>query len=136
MQKLQKVQNAVARLIYKLPKHSSVSHIICDLHWLRVDQRIVYKILLIVYKHFCCISPGYLNNLLEIINIESRTLKLNHYTSKYGRRAFSYVAPRFWNHLPQDLRVETSLDVFKRKLKHILFNYTGNIMETKNMYQN
>ena len=43
MQKLQKVQNAAARLIYKLPKHSSVSHIIRDLHWLRVDQRIVFK---------------------------------------------------------------------------------------------
>ena len=136
IQKLQKVQNAAARLIYKLPKYSSVSHAIRELHWLRVDQRIVYKILLIVYKHFSCISPGYLNNLLEIVNVETRTLKLNHYTSKYGRRAFSYVAPRFWNRLPQCLRTETSLDVFKKKLKHIMFNNIGNIMETINMYRN
>ena len=136
MQKLQKVENAAARLIYKLPKNSSVSHVIRDLHWLRVDQRIVYKILLIVYKHLSCISPGYLNNLLKIVNVETRTLKLNHYTTKNGRRAFSYVAPRFWNRLPQDLRTETSLNVFKKKLKHIMFNNLGNIMGTLNMYQN
>lgn len=136
IQKLQKVQNAAARLIYKLPKYSSVSHVIRELHWLCVDQRIVYKILLIVYKYFSCISPGYLNNLLEIDNVETRTLKLNHYATKYGRRAFSYVAPRFWNRLPQDLRIENSLDVFKKKLKHIMFNNIGNIMETINMYRN
>ena len=34
MQKLQKVQSTAARLIYKLPKHSSVSHVISKLHWL------------------------------------------------------------------------------------------------------
>ena len=37
MQKLQKVQNAAARLVYKLPKHSSVSGVIEELHWLRVE---------------------------------------------------------------------------------------------------
>ena len=130
------MQNTAARLIYKLTKYSSVSHAIRELHWLRVDQRIVYKILLIVYKYFSCISPGYLNNLLEIVNVETRTLKLKYYTTKYGRRSFSYVAPRFWNRLPQDLRVENSLHTFKKKLKHIMFNNTGNIMGTIDMYRN
>ena len=50
LNKLQKLQNAAARLIYKLPKRSSVSDIIRKLHWLRVDERIVYKILLFVFK--------------------------------------------------------------------------------------
>ena len=58
MQKLKKVQNAAARLIYKLPKYSSVSNVIRELHWVHVDQRIDYKILLIVYKYFSCIIPG------------------------------------------------------------------------------
>ena len=136
MQKLQKVQNTTARLIYKLPKCSSVSHVIRELHWLRVDQRIVYKILLIVYKHCSGISPGYLNNLLEFANVEIRTLKLRYYTTKYGRRAFSYVAPRFWNHLPYEIRNETSVDTFKRKLKHIMFNNIDNIMGAITIYRN
>ena len=136
MQKLQKVQNTAARLIYKLPKYSSVSHVIRELHWLRVDQRIVYKILLIVYKHCSGISPGYLNNLLEFANVEIRTLKLRYYTTKYGQRAFSYVAPRFWNHLPYEIRTKISVDTFKRKLKHIIFNNKVNIMGAINMHRN
>ena len=135
MQKLQKVQNAAARLIYKLPMRSSVSHVIHKLHWLRVEQRIVYKILLIVYKHYNCISPDYLNTLLETANVETRTLSVRYYNTKSGRRAFSYVAPRFWNSLPKDIRTITSIDIFKKKLKHILFNEEGSIMTTIDRYR-
>ena len=48
--KLQKVQNAAARLIVRKKKRESISETIKDLHWLRVDARIMYKILLLVYK--------------------------------------------------------------------------------------
>ena len=135
MQRLQKVQNAAARLIYKLPMRSSVSHVIHKLHWLRVDQRIVYKILLIVYKHCNGISPDYLNNLLEITNAETKTLKVRYYDTKSGRRAFSYVAPRFWNGLPKDIRTITSIDIFKKKLKHILFKEDASIMNVIDRYR-
>ena len=135
MQKLQKVQNAAARLIYKLTKRSSVRHEIWKLHWLRVDQRIVYKILLIVYKHYYCISPDYLNNLLKTRDVETKRLELTKYKSKQGRRAFSYVAPRYWNSLPSDIRTITSIDTFKQKIKHILFNGTGNTMNAVNVYK-
>ena len=117
-------------------QNADPSHVIRELHWLLVDQRIVYKILLIVYKHCSGISPGYLNNLLEFANVEIRTLKLRHYSTKYGRRAFSYVAPRFWNRLPYEIRNETSVDTFKRKLKHIMFNIIDNIMGAVDIYRN
>ena len=135
MQRLQKVQNAAARLIYKLPMRSRVSHVIHKLHWLRVEQRILYKILLIVYKHCNGISPDYLNNLLEITNVETKTLKVRYYDTISGRRAFSYVAPRFWNGLPKDIRTITSIDIFKKKLKHILFKEDANIMNVIDRYR-
>ena len=135
IQKLQKVQNAAARLIYKLPKRSSVRQEIWKLHWLRVDQRIVYKILLIVYKHYNCISPDYLNNLLKTRDVETKRLELTKYKSKQGRRAFSYVAPMYWNSLPSDIRTITSIDTFKQKIKHILFNGTGNTMNAVEVYK-
>ena len=48
--KLQKIQNAAARLVVRKKKRESISGTIRDLHWLRVESRIVYKILLLVYK--------------------------------------------------------------------------------------
>ena len=134
MQKLQKVQNAVARLIYKFPKRSTVNQEIRKLHWLRVDQRIVYKILLIVYKHYNGISPDYLNNLLKTRDVETKKLEYTQYKSKYGRRAFSYVAPRYWNSLPSEIRTITSIDIFKQRIKHILFNEIGNTMKAVEVY--
>ena len=133
--KLQKVQNAAARLIYKLPKRSSISSVIRQLHWLRVDERIIFKMMVIVFKHFCCISPDNLHKVLDIDNAETRTLKLKHYTTKYGRRSFSYAAPRFWNRLPLALRTETCIETFKKQLKYNLFNNIGNIMGTINIYR-
>ena len=135
IQKLQKVQNAAARLIYKLPKHSSVSDVIEELHWLRVEQRCIYKILLIVYKHFSSTSPSFLSSLLEISNLETKMLKCTYYNTKYGRRAFRYTAPRLWNKLPQDLRTEESINTFKKKLKTFLFQHTGDIIKGINMYK-
>ena len=134
MNRLQKVQNAAARLIYKLPKHSSVSQIIRELHWLRIDERIVYKILVIVFKHFCCISPDNLHKILQIDNAETRHLKLEYFTTRNGRRSFSYVAPRFWNKLPLALRTLTDIVVFKKQLKYNIFNNIGNIMDAVKMY--
>ena len=135
IQKLQKVQNAAARLIYKLPKRSSVSEVIRKLHWLRVEQRCVYKILLIVYKRFSCTCPSFLCSLLEISHLETRELKCTYYNTKYGRRAFRYTAPRLWNKLPRALRTEESINTFKRSLKTYLFNNTEEILNALDMYR-
>ena len=86
--KLQKVQNAAARLIFKLPKHCSVSDKIRQLHWLRVEERIVFKIILFVYKFFTSNGPAFLNDVLEIVDVESRLLARKNFNSKYGRRSF------------------------------------------------
>ena len=134
IQKLQKVQNAAARLICKLPKHSSVTDAIKELHWLHVQERCVYKILLIVYKRFSCTSPSFLNSLLEISNLDTRKLKHTYYNTKHGRRAFRYTAPRLWNTLPLHLRTEESIATFKKKLKTYLFTDAGEIVKAIHPY--
>ena len=48
--KLQKVQNAAARLVARKKKRDSVSSVIKELYWLRVESRIIFKILLLVFK--------------------------------------------------------------------------------------
>jgi len=44
MQRLHAVQNAAARLIVGARKFDSVTHVLCDLHWLLVRQCISFKL--------------------------------------------------------------------------------------------
>ena len=43
-------------------------------------------------------------------------------TSTYGDRAFSVAAPKLWNSLPASIRITSSLDAFKRKIKTYIFH--------------
>ena len=50
LDKLHRVQNAAARLIFGLRKYDNISKYLIKLHWLPVRWRIKYKIALITYK--------------------------------------------------------------------------------------
>ena len=66
LDKLQRVQNAAARLIFGLRKYDNISKYLIKLHWLPVRWRIKYKIALITYKTLNGDGPEYLGELLEI----------------------------------------------------------------------
>ena len=51
MVKLQYIQNAAARIIAGLKKRDHIAETLRDLHWLPVEERIVFKINLINLKH-------------------------------------------------------------------------------------
>ena len=131
--KLQKVQNAAARLVVRGKKRQSMSGVLHDLHWLRVESRIIFKLLLIVHK---CIRGQCSSNL----NIQYKShccrpqeemmLATKPMNSKYGRRTFDYVAPRLWNALPTHVRCEEDVDRFKTMVKTILFEGTEEFRAT------
>ena len=50
LNRLQRIQNIAARVVTRSKKSCHITPILKDLHWLLVRYRIVYKILLIVYK--------------------------------------------------------------------------------------
>ena len=62
-------------------------------------------------------------------------LKHTYYNTKYGRHDFRYTSPRLWNQLPQELRKEDSINTFKKKLKTLLFQHTGEIINGITMYR-
>ena len=83
MLKLQAVQNKAARIVLRLPARSSVTDdMLMDLHWLKVDQRIVFKLLLLVHKFFIDSAPAYLSEQLIVINDSTRLLNIWYYNSR------------------------------------------------------
>ena len=64
--KLQRVQNSAARLVTRAKKNDHITPILQRLHWLPVNARIVFKILLITYKALHNQAPGYIIELLSM----------------------------------------------------------------------
>ena len=129
LNKLQRVQNAAARIVTRTPKQEHITPILKELHWLPVIYRIDYKILLTTYKALNDKSPEYIKDLLKVSK-NDRNLRSNHQCmlyvpkcrlSTFGCRAFSYAAPKLWNNLPLEIKTAGSVDSFKKLLKTHLF---------------
>ncbi|KAF7660395.1 hypothetical protein LDENG_00282600 [Lucifuga dentata] len=45
---------------------------------------------------------------------------------KHGEAAFSFSAPQLWNKLPEDLRSDPTVNLFKTRLKTFIFNIAFN----------
>ena len=132
--KLQKVQNAAARVILQRKKCESVRNDIVNLHWLRINERIAFKILITVFKCLNDMAPEQIRKLISVRDFDSLTLKFVFMNTTFGRRSFSYVAPRLWNHLPLHLRLAPTLCNFKSRLKTYLFQNYVSFMNSVNRY--
>ena len=128
--KLQKVQNNVARLICRTPKFDHISPADHAFHWLPVEQRIEYKLLLFAFKSVNNDGPLYLSDLLRLyipsrqlrFSSDTRLLRIPSFRLKsFGQRKFSYQASVLWNSLPISLRHSNSTLAFKSALKTHLF---------------
>ena len=64
MQRLQYALNSAARLISMSRKADHIMSLLIKLHWLPVEQRINFKILLFTYKIVNGLAPMYLSELL------------------------------------------------------------------------
>ena len=129
--KLQIAQNSAVRLVKRINKMERVTQHRKELHWLPINARIQFKILMTVWKALHGQAPAYLINLLQKKNNQNLYLRSNDqlllkppdlFTSnKYGDRAFSVVGPKLWNQLPLNIRNINTLECFKSNLKTHLF---------------
>ena len=67
--RLQSVLNAVARLIYRLRTRSHMSDAVISLHWLRVPERIQYKVAVLAYKVLLGDAPHHLGLLTHVSDL-------------------------------------------------------------------
>ena len=129
LQRFQKIQNHAARIVTRSSKTSHITPILNSLHWLRIKERIDFKILCLTYQSVNHTSPLYLQDLVSP-HCQTRSLRSNNqhllqvpkYKLKsFGARSFSYNSAVLWNSLPLEVKTATSLDTFKSHLKTHLF---------------
>ena len=135
LKRLQSVQNAAARVVTLTVKREHITPILERLHWLPVEQRVVFKKLLITYKALNNLAPTYLSDLvkpyvprrnLRFFNT-NRLVSMSYNLRTYGYRAFLSAAPALWNDLPQNIRSCGCLIQFKRLVRTYLFKKAFNL---------
>ncbi len=125
LNKLQVIQNRLARLVVNALLRAHALPILFKVHWLPVRQRVQYKL---SYNALSTGRPKYLSDLLikyspSLALQSSNQSKLVECRIKYVHKshAFGHAAPKCWNELPIAVRNASSLSQFKRLLKTRLF---------------
>ena len=133
---LQSVQNSAARIVTKTAPREHITPVLEELHWLPVDRRIEYKMLLYAYKALNGLAPEYLCNMvyshmLLVLTEQTRSASQNLLVvprgkhCQYGMRTFAMATATLWNSLNvrdkgNKIRGSPSLESFKSNLKILL----------------
>jgi len=110
-----------------------VQPLLRSLHWLRVPERILFRLAVLVYHCLHDSAPGYLaSDLQRVSDLGARRRLRSSSTSALvtprtvratiGDRAFPAAAASVWNSLPETVRASPLLPVFQRRLKTDLFS--------------
>ena len=123
------IQIMACQVVHKLHKFDHVSEWMSKLHWLKIQERITYKIATLVHQCKTGSAPQYLMDLLpnrshQHIPRSSTSDNMQPFfckTSLALKGSSSSVEPRIWNSLTPSLKAERDIIYFKKSLKTHLF---------------
>ena len=131
--KLQSVQNAAARLVLAARRRDHISPLLQSLHWLRVVERITFRLAVLTYRCLHGSAPEYLSRQLQRVSdvcmrrrlrsSSSSALVINfHGLFEPPSATEVAAATSVWNSLPEAVRSSASLALFRKSLKTELFS--------------
>ena len=113
LERLQKVQNSVARPIFQCHKQNHISPLLMSLHWLPINAHIEYKLSVICHSFFLGLSPISMSDLLLVCtpkrnlhsSSDNRILCIPKLRTKiFGHCLFSFAGPTIWNSLHDSIQ--------------------------------
>ena len=128
--RLQRLQNSAARLVFAVGRRTDAADLLKILHWLPLRNRILFKILLYVFKSLQHESPNYISDYFSI-HVAARTTRSSSEHNRLaipiisktikGEKRFNIAATMAWNSLPIAIKSATTTSQFKSMLKTHLF---------------
>ena len=126
--RLQKVQNKAARIVSNSSADQPSVEILKSLHWLPVRARVMFKILVTVFRVVQGTAPVYLGSIFKRVQGNYRLRSTNEIRfivprtrTRVADRSIATVGPKWWNALPNDIKTCTNETSFRNKLKTHLF---------------
>ena len=132
MQWLQSVLNAAARLVFSMRRSQHTTPLLHELHWLKVPERIQYRLCVLAFWCLHGLAPSYLSETLHLYTeVDARRRLRSASTSTLvvpstrrstlGDRAFPVAAAHAWNSLLPSFQSTSSLASFYLHQKTRLF---------------
>ena len=111
LDRLQSILNAAARLVFSARRSERITPLLRDLHWLRVPERIQFRLCVLAFRCLNGSAPLYLaESVRRTADVEGRRHLRSSTTMTLvvpsvqqltlGDRAFPVAASRAWNSLP------------------------------------
>jgi len=127
--RVQHVQNALARAVTQASWRSGATVLRRELHWLPIHQSVEFKLGVIARKVIYTGTPGYLATAISrqqpSRSLRSSTALLLHQPyapSNFCKNSFSTAVPALWNQLASSTRNTVTLTAFRSDFKTIPFN--------------
>ena len=129
-----------ARMLKRIPRRNHITPVLRELHWLKIHDIIIFKILLLTHKAVDNTGPEYLCD-LNRLNVKSTTICTRASfdpcllcvppisktcANSFFDRPFMYATPTLWNALDLEIRL-LPFDAFKKRAKiHLYLKYFVN----------
>ena len=125
--RLQLIQNALARCVLDSKAHRSSDALLHQLHWLPIRYRIDFKLAKLTFLARLSSTSSYLNSSVARY-LPSRTLRsqdtnllaVPRTKTVFGSHAFRVAAPTVFNSLPPDIRSTDNIYAFLPPFKDVL----------------
>ena len=140
IERLQRIQNQAARMLKQIPRRNHITPVLRELHWLKIHDRIIFKILLLTHKAVNNTAPEYLCDLIRF-KVKRTTIRTRAsfdpcllcvppiskmYANSFFDQSFMFAAPTLWNAFDLDIRL-FPFDAFKKRVKtHLYLKYFAN----------
>ena len=121
-------------VIFHLRRSDHITDALVSLHWLRVPERIQFKIAVLTYRVPHGNAPRYLGPLTSTVDVPGRRALRSAGTNRLvvppvrlvtvDSRAF-FAAAHTWNSLPEHTVSASTLQSFKRHLKTLLLQHSS-----------
>ena len=134
LDRLQRIQNAAARVVMRVAEFEHITPVMMELHLLPVKYRIMYIILLLVFKSVSGEAPTYLQEMIRW-HLPRRTLRSSSTLllevrrckcKTLGSQSFTHAGPTLSNDLPLEIRSANDINCFKTSMKAHLFRLAYN----------
>ena len=110
-------QNTAARNIIHTKPTEQITPVLRDIHWLPIKDRIIFKLLIYVYKSISNMSLLCIANLLTPYKQERQSRSNSEvliteprFAKSWGSHSFLCAAPHLWNKLLEYVKTDKSVD--------------------------
>ena len=127
--RISKIQNFAAKVAAGgARKYDHVTPIYEKLKWLRMGEKYVYEVCLLVFKILHKHLPDWLFVLPTVAQTRGGSITTRNLDTLYvpriktdtGARALSVIGPKLWNNLPMNIKCSNTLSSFKSNLLRFL----------------